>query len=303
MIRLRKVIRGCQIVHLTSLFYPLSWMIALWIILSKQPCKIVWSVRGELEDNALVFSSLKKKLALVWMKPFFRKRVVFHATSESEETTLKRVLGKDIFVVQLPNYMILPEKMELKITKTILYLGRIHPIKGLENLIEAFSKIRDKKGFVLVIAGDDQVPYAEKLKSLCKSLELESVVQFSGHIVGLEKQKLLSAGYLLVLPSHTENFGNVVIEALAQGTPVIASQNTPWEILESVQRGTWVSNDPLSMSRAIESLINLEEDTYKRLRQKSYILCRDVFSINENIVQWEGTYQSIISNIYGKPDL
>jgi len=293
MIRLIPILKNADIVHLTSLFYPPSWLIASGIVLLSGKSQIVWSVRGELNDNALSFSSWRKKIMLFWIKKVFRKRVIFHSTSNSETANLYEKLGRDIRVIEHPNYMYLSSKLDEPIAKTILYLGRIHPIKGLENLIRAFANINDRKEFKLVIAGNDNNSYADELKQVCKKLKIENNIHFYGKVEGIKKEKLISSSYLLVLPSITENFGNVVVEALAQGTPVIASQNTPWEVLDSIKAGSWFHNDPESLRGALEMMINCDKHEYENIRLRAYDMCKNNFSILENIKDWEASYAEI----------
>ena len=69
-----------------------------------------------------------------------------------------------------------------------------------------------------------------------------------------DKRDIFQRTEVLVLPSHSENFGNVVAEALAYGVPVIASRGTPWSRLEEKGCGLWVSNDPKTLAAAIEDI-------------------------------------------------
>lgn len=292
--RLLPVLKHVEIVHMTSLFYPLSWLLSFWLVISGCKKKIIWSVRGELTESALEFSSFKKKIILAWVRIIFGHRVVFHTTSDQESMSLKRVFGNHVRFVQLPNYIYLPQKLNRDPEKIVLFLGRIHPIKGIENLITAFAGIKDHPDFKLVIAGNDENKYANDLKTLCYKLGITSRVEFAGHLDNGHKERLLSSAYLLVLPSHSENFGNVVIEALAQGTPVIASRNTPWEILEQIQPGTWVTNDSASIRQAIENILNLKNEIYMDIRESSYQLCKNHFSISDNIEKWEEAYEKVL---------
>jgi len=119
-------------------------------------------------------------------------------------------------------------------------------IKNIDVLIKSIAysqKLLDKK-LKLVIAGSARLPYEivyeKQLKELVDNLNLQDSVTFLGHIQGDDKDKLdFASSFALVLPSQSENFGNVVLEALAQGTPVIASKNTPWESLEEYNSGYW----------------------------------------------------------------
>ena len=97
---------------------------------------------------------------------------------------------------------------------------------------------------------------------------LTSKVSFIGNVSGEEKELFLRKAKCLVMPSHTENFGIVAVEAMAQGTPVIASKNTPWEIIEKRKAGFWSENNPMDLKKSIERL--LEEKT--NIMKKTLIL-------------------------------
>ncbi|MBS1528302.1 MAG: glycosyltransferase, partial [Bacteroidetes bacterium] len=173
-------------------------------------------------------------------------------------------------------------------------------IKALENLIRAFAISQQNLSgkYDLHIAGsaEGNEEYLEKLKELVVSLDLVDRVYFIDHIDGAAKQKELAESKCLILPSHTENFGNVVIEALNQGTPVIASANTPWQVLESRSAGYHVSNEPNELAKAINDLTDQRDADYAEMRINAYNLCRDQFSITDNIYKWTDIY----NNLYNK---
>jgi glycosyltransferase involved in cell wall biosynthesis len=271
-------------------------MMACWMVLTRNKAKILWSVRGEFNEAALTYSHRRKKVAIFLVRKFLKKSVTFHSTSDHETKCIYQKLGTDVKIVQLPNFMLMPSKEEVMTTKTILYLGRIHPIKAIDQLIIAFSKIDDRNSFRLVIAGSGSAQYTQELKALCRERGVEKDVDFIGHVQGDEKQKCLASAHVLILPSQSENFGNVVVEALAQGTPVIASVNTPWEILDQVMPGSWVPNDPKSLQKAIQKYIEFTPEEYTETRRKAYTLCKERFSIENNIGRWEETYAQILQD-------
>jgi glycosyltransferase involved in cell wall biosynthesis len=101
-----------------------------------------------------------------------------------------------------------------------LFLGRIHPKKGLSLLLQAFAEVRYGK---LVIAGPDNDGYATVLAQQARALRIDERVLFIGPVQGAQRLSILQDADVFVLPSHHENFGNTVIESLACGTPVIVS--------------------------------------------------------------------------------
>jgi glycosyltransferase involved in cell wall biosynthesis len=152
------------------------------------------------------------------------------------------------------------------------------------------------RGFSLIIAGKSErkyLSYETELKNLVQRLGLEEKVKFIGHIEGREKDKLIAESYVLVLPSHSENFGMVVVEALAQGTPVIASKGTPWEELESYKAGYWVQNSPQSLAKALDDILSLDTKKYKELTKNSLRLAQK-YDIRKNINLWIEFYKGLL---------
>jgi glycosyltransferase involved in cell wall biosynthesis len=123
--------------------------------------------------------------------------------------------------------------------QTALFLGRIHPIKNLRSLIEAFADAR-LKGWRLQIVGPDEVGHQAELEELARRLGVASLVFFEQPTYGDAKARLLAQASVLVLPSFTENFGMVVAEALVHGVPAIASTGAPWRALETERCGWWI---------------------------------------------------------------
>lgn len=113
---------------------------------------------------------------------------------------------------------------ELQGKELALFIGRIHPKKGCDLLIEAFAKVlQQRPGWHLVIAGPDQVGWRDQLEYRAAQLGLASRVTWTGMLSGPMKWGALRAAEILVLPSHQENFGIVVAEALAAGVPALIS--------------------------------------------------------------------------------
>jgi glycosyltransferase involved in cell wall biosynthesis len=106
----------------------------------------------------------------------------------------------------------------------------------------------------LSVYGSGAPEYEKSLHEAAARLELLPRVRFHGPVSGAEKARALQRADICVVPSHSENFGIVVAEALAHGTPVVASTGTPWSEIEARGAGRWVSNDARSLARAIESM-------------------------------------------------
>lgn len=139
-----------------------------------------------------------------------------------------------------------------------LYAGRVAKIKCLDHLIQG-GAILQKKDWRLRIVGPDQEGHTAELKLLARQLGVIDQIDFVGPKYGEELTKEYVAADCFILPSHSENFGSVVLEALSVGTPVIASKGTPWKILEDEKCGFWVENDPVSLSSVLLKMMGLTD--------------------------------------------
>jgi glycosyltransferase involved in cell wall biosynthesis len=232
-------------------------------IANKYKIPYVVSTRGSFSKIAFKNGSLVKKIFWpLYQKPSFKSVSLFHATSFDEYLDI-RSLGFKQPIAIIPNGIDIPNKF-LKINsifKTVLFLGRIHPIKGLDLLLPAWKLIQDKHtDWQLKIIGDDigyhgSTGYKLKLKSISNYLKLKRV-EFIDPLYGNEKWQAYKDADIYVLPSYSENFGVTIAEAMASGLPVIVTKGTPWSEVEENNAGLWIDNNIEAIAYAIETLIN-----------------------------------------------
>ena len=279
-------LRHFQTVYFTSVFYTLSLVLVPLAVLSGK--KVVWSPCGELLSPALAYGKYRKKAVLRLVR-LLARRVVFHATSDAELEAIRQVMGPKVRVVKLPWTMELPEQEPRMPEKYLLFVGRIHPIKGLENLLQALasSAVFRASDHYLKIVGDAGNEYGKTLASLAGDLGLQEKVQFTGRLEGVAKNRAFANARCTILPSFSENFGAVVVESLAQSTPVIASTGTPWELLETYGAGIRTGNDPESLGAAIDRFMLMPEDTYENCRRNAYRLVCERFGSGRNAADYE----------------
>ncbi|SOD90191.1 glycosyltransferase [Spirosoma fluviale] len=287
-----KAIRKADVVHVNSLFYPASF---IWVIACRLRGKpVVWSPHGELSPAALKFRPYLKRLLLLLFRGV-SAGVLFHATSVDEMRQIQRRLGAHVQVTKLRTMMDPPLPVVRVARPYLLFMGRLHPIKGVEQLLKALagSDVFLKSHYSLQIAGPDtDKTYTRKLKEQVMRLGLSEKVFFIGNVQGEGKEQIYANAHLLILPSHAENFGNVVIESLAQGTPVIASTNTPWQVLETKQTGRWVPNDAESLRKAIDIFLTMKPDHYAGYRARAAQLVRSDYMIDGHIALWSDVYKA-----------
>ena len=251
------LIRWADVVHLTAVYsFPTIPTLALCRLFNKP---VVWSPRGSLLRWE---GSTQLGLKAIWERVcrlVSPRKLILHVTSEEEaEQSLTRYPGLKFAVIS--NSIHIPAGVSPVLQNgalRLLYLGRIDPKKGIENLLAAcalLNKNSDLSWWSLTIAGTGDLQYVESIKTLTKKLVLSSRVKMVGEVMGETKQQLYENADVVLLPSYSENFGMVVAEALAHGVPVIASKKTPWQRLEEKGCGLWVDNDPESLAKSITEI-------------------------------------------------
>jgi glycosyltransferase involved in cell wall biosynthesis len=162
-----------------------------------------------------------------------------------------REAGFRVPVAVIPNGIDIPEERVempgLASKRRLLFLGRLHPTKGIDALLRAWTVVAPRfADWELAIVGPDDGGHRPRLESLAAELRAPRIT-FVGPLYGDAKHRALSAASLFVLPTHTENFGIAVAEALAAGLPAIVCRGAPWQGLERERCGWWIENgvDPL----------------------------------------------------------
>ena len=195
--------------------------------------KIYFSPHGMLMPQALKIKKLKKQIAL----KIYQKKILDHCdkiivNSNLEKKFLKKLSNnKNISIV--PHGININQKYFFKRNKNakvkFLFYSRIHPIKGLLQLVDIWSKSKVLKKINLHIYGnvEDQI-YFNKIKSL-----ITNNIRYLGALNSVNKYQLMKKYDVLIYPSYSENFGIIILEALNAGLYVLVRENLPWKSLNS----------------------------------------------------------------------
>ncbi|MBB4070366.1 glycosyltransferase involved in cell wall biosynthesis [Salinibacter ruber] len=251
---------------------------------------LVISTRGMLTDWALQHNRWKKRLAWwAYQKHVLGQAALFHVTSQ-EEVDVLRDLGFDQPAAVIPNGVSLPElslSSESPHTENrVLFLSRIHPKKGLPMLIDAWSEV-DPENWQLELVGPSEGGHREDLERQVRRLGLGDAVRFPGPVSDDEKWDVYRRADLFVLPTHSENFGIVVAEALAAGVPVITTTGAPWADLEAHDCGWWVDPNSESIACALAQATALTDAKRTEMGQRGRRLVEDKYS-------WSGAADKMI---------
>ena len=156
----------------------------------------------------------------------------------------------------------------------LLFLSRLHQKKGIEILFEALAQVSFE--WTLTIAGDGETDYLEQLKKLSENWRISHKINWLGWIDAKNKWAIYQDADLLVLPSHNENFANVVIESLAVGTPVLVSQYVGLSDYVLEKKLGWVCDT------TVESLRDILTESYNQKTERRAINARSPHQIRQD---------------------
>ncbi len=290
-----------DLVHLHGMFTWPCYAAARKALLAGVP--YVLSPRGMLvHDLIRRRGSSRKKL---WIRAVDRKTIenaeLIHNTSELEDWELRKFNFDIPHTATIPNgveldsfdgdwALISPEICELaKREDVVLFMGRLNWKKGLDRLVEAIAELG--KGH-LVIAGTDD-GYESALRKKIVQLGLENQVTLLGQVSGRNKQALLESARMLVLPSFNENFGNVVLEAMAAGIPSVVTVDVgASDLVESVECGFVVDGDVGQLADAIDELLE-DGELCELMGAAGYRAAEERFSWTSIAKRFEALYTEI----------
>jgi glycosyltransferase involved in cell wall biosynthesis len=266
---------------------------------------LVISPRGMLEPWALNFKKWKKKCAWwLWVRSDLNRGSGFCATSEQEALNIRKLGFKQPIAV-IPNGVTLPEPINFplksdKSCRIALFLSRIHPIKGILQLLEAWAKLRPLD-WQLMIAGPDEGGHAAEVADHITLYGLEGSVRLIGSVDDDAKWRLYQQSDLFLLPTFSENFGIVVAEALAAGTPVITTKGAPWQSLVDNNCGWWIDIGVEPLVQALGEAIALSDETRIAMGARGRNFVELTFAW-EAIAGKMKAYYLWLLNQSGKPD-
>lgn len=286
--------------------YDLYHTNGLWIDINHATCTqarhaekpYIISLHGMLYPQALQRSAWRKKLMLFLGHRYdLNHAACIHATCR-QELKYYRELGFTNQVAVIPNpFPIPPYIQEIRRSPNrfrIGYLGRIHPYKNIDRLIDAWAQlgslVHDGE---LLIMGTGHSHYVQQLKDRAASLQINNI-RFLGEVSGRKKFEQLASLSALCLPSRSENFGMVVPEALITGTPVIATNTSPWEELHTHHCGWWCNNSVSTLASTMEEVLNLTPEQSLVMGNNGRNLIKETYAANHVAAKMQQLYQYLL---------
>ena len=303
---LRKEYPRFDLIHAHHIWcYP---QFAVYETLKSKNKPYVLSIHGELFPHPSKNRSFQKKFFYeLLQKKVIKNAAAVHAVSENEARHIANLVNHpDIFFI--PNG-INPEEFkgpsdagwirqaypQLAGKKTILFLGRIFPGKGLDVLVRAFSRIaRIRSDVYLLIAGPDNWGYKNELEEMLDREAIPERVIFTGMLIGDKKKAAFSCADLFVYPSYSEGFSNAVLEAMAWGLPVIISPQCNFPEVQTRGAGRVIEPEVGQLEKVISGLLD-QPEICRQMGDRGRALVNDQYTwdkIAENMI---AAYERIIN--------
>lgn len=231
---------------------------------------VILAPRGMLSSAALSIKPLKKKIFIAIAKLLgLYKNVSWQATSPQEKKDIQKIFGQNIIIKEVSNLAAFPlsERKEYQKTKgelRICTLARISKVKNILFTFEVLKEIHEGKIIFDLYGPAEEKEYVDECKKAAAALPANISVSFKGDLPAKEVEKDLQRYHLFFLPTHTENFGHAIAEAMLNGCIPLISDQTPWKNLEANQAGWDVDlNDKAKFISAIKKVLAFGEKEFE----------------------------------------
>ena len=288
---------------------------SLWTGINREAARLsrarslphVISTHGTLAARALRHRGWKKLPIGLWFQHrALRAATCLHATAPKELAEIRAFgLRTPVAIVPMP-VEILPLPVEQdragllrslgldEDRKSVLFLGRLHPVNGLERLVRVWARTsRSHPDWRLVLAGPDEDGFRARLERLIAVAGLGNSVRLVGPVNAVQKAALFANARLLVMPSDSESFGMAIAEALAHGLPVLTTTGTPWSNLPGANAGWWVAPTEEALAATLSEALALPDVTLRAMGARGATLARS-YSLEIVCARFEELYRWVL---------
>lgn len=239
--------------------------------LGKISSQIILAPRGMLQEGAIQYKAAKKKLFLSMVRKMGTlKNVRAHATDEQEKRDIATYLPSITSTELIPNFSMSVPSYSPPVKKTnevsLIFISRISPKKNLDFLLSLLNQINGQIQLQLTIRGSiESNIHWDECKTIIGQLPDNIDIHYHGPVENEKVCSLIQQHHLFVLPTHGENFGHAIFEALAAGRPVLISDQTPWRNLEQCYAGWDLSlDDPQAFVNIIERVAQMDNHSFEK---------------------------------------
>lgn len=291
------VVKKPSILHVHGLWEPIPVLATFFALLRGVP--VIIQPHGMLEYWSLQQSSFKKKIAkALYQRYLLSKACVVVATSEQEEKSI-RAFGVKCPIAIIKNAVHSDTYKTKRLGKksgerrVFLFLSRVHHKKGVENLLNAWAQAA-LENCELRIVGPGEKGYLASLEQKVTDLSITSSVEFYPEVYSEKKKQQFDEADIFVLPSFSENFGIVIVEALASGLPVITTKGTPWAEIEDRNCGAWIEPSLGALTAELTRFANMPQEEILLMGNESYDLALE-YNWNSVLKMFDELYTYVLT--------
>ena len=267
-----------------------------WRWSRKQTKPYVVSIHGMLEPWSLERSPIRKWIARrLYQDAILERAGCLRATSQMEADNI-RTAGLKTPIAVVPNGVALPARPKTDLRsadrkiREALFLSRLHPKKGLLNLIEAWNRVRPRD-WKLTIIGPGEPDYVAELRRAVADAGCDGMIEIGGPVWGEERFRHYWSADLFVFPSFSENFAMVVAEALACEVPVITTKGLPWEDLERHGCGWWIEIGVEPLVEALQAATGISDSERQEMGRRGRQLIENDYTWDAAATKMTGVYR------------
>ena len=288
-----------DIVHIHALWVPILHRVNAWARKTGKP--VVWSPHGMLTPWAMNNKRWKKWLGWwLYQKWDLRRAQLIHVTANSEMDDVRRLgLANKVIIAPLgvDSQDCFERARHDNGKRVLLFVSRVQKKKGLCNLAKAWAmlsrELRDK--WCVRIVGPDQEDHTKEVLVECDRLGVAKEWAFVGPKYEYELQQEYANADIFVLPTFSENFGSVVIEALARSVPVITTKGAPWEELIKRQCGWWIDIGVEPLADALKDAMSLGDAQRREMGARGRALVEEKYTWDAVVKAMMKGYEEVLN--------
>jgi glycosyltransferase involved in cell wall biosynthesis len=279
--------RQVDIVHVHGLWLPFCHRVLRQGLKNHKPT--ILGTHGMLEPAALKFSSWKKRIAsFLYQNADLKNASAIHVTGTSELETIRRRGLVGPVIISSPGIELrpLPDWTQREESRIALFVGRIHPVKGIDMLVAAWKAI-NPTNWKLLLCGPDGGNYVPALLDQIHG----TTIEYIGPVFDAKKEELYRNASLVLQPSLSENFSLTIVEALASSIPVLTTTTTPWKSIAERRCGWCVEPNPSAIKVALQNALSESVESRMNMGGIARAFTQECFSWPSIVYQLDSCYR------------